>query len=92
MAHLPSTPGLTPRAFKAAIEAGCVVNRHAVDERLWRRPHRRGVNIGAQPELSVWAGEMLDPDRPLLLVLEDDEALPDVLRLFLPSRIWPVTW
>lgn len=83
LAHLPSTPGLTPRAFKVAIEAGCMV----VDTRSMNAfggGHIAGaINIGAQPELSVWAGEMLDPDRPLLLVLEDDEALPDVLRLFL---------
>lgn len=83
LAHLPSTPGLTPKAFKIAIEAGCLVldvrSMHA-----FGGGHIPGaINIGAQPDLSVWAGEMLDPDRPILLVLEADEDLAYVQRLFL---------
>ncbi|RKF12721.1 MBL fold metallo-hydrolase [Roseovarius spongiae] len=39
------------------------------------------LNIAARPELSVWAGWLLDPDRPIHLVLGDDEELPGVLRL-----------
>lgn len=83
LAHLPSTPGLTPRAFKVAIEAGCMV----VDTRSMNAfggGHIPGaISLGATPNLSVWAGEMLSPDQPLLLVLEGDEDLPHVLRLFL---------
>ena len=33
------------------------------------------LNIGLRPELSVWAGWLLDPGRPIALVVEDD---PDV--------------
>lgn len=39
------------------------------------------LNIGARPELSVWAGWLLDPERPIYLVLPDDRQLPEVLRL-----------
>ena len=39
------------------------------------------LNIAARPELSVWAGWLLDPDRPIHLVLDNDEQLADVLRL-----------
>jgi len=41
------------------------------------------INIGARPELSVWAGWMLDAEVPILLVLEDDENLEKVVPLFL---------
>lgn len=39
------------------------------------------LNIGAKPELSVWAGWLLDPDQPIYLLLHDDTDLPEVLRL-----------
>ncbi|TNF17761.1 MAG: MBL fold metallo-hydrolase [Rhodobacteraceae bacterium] len=39
------------------------------------------LNIAARPELSVWAGWLLDPERPIHLVLNDDRDLPEVLRL-----------
>ncbi|WP_138933263.1 MBL fold metallo-hydrolase [Roseovarius arcticus] len=39
------------------------------------------LNIGARPELSVWAGWLLDPERPIYLVTEDDTEVNDVLRL-----------
>ena len=39
------------------------------------------LNIGARPELSVWAGWLLDPDKPIHLVLPDDGDLHEVLRL-----------
>jgi hydroxyacylglutathione hydrolase len=39
------------------------------------------INIGARPELSVWAGWLLDPDAPIHLVLHEDSDLSGVLRL-----------
>ena len=41
------------------------------------------LNIGATPTLSIWAGSLLDPETPLLLVLENDSDLEEVVRLFL---------
>lgn len=39
------------------------------------------LNIGLQPELSVWAGWLLDPERPIFLVAENDGMVSDALRL-----------
>ena len=41
------------------------------------------MNIGAQPMLSIWAGWLLDMERPLLLVLDRDSDLERVVSLFL---------
>lgn len=30
------------------------------------------INIGPRPEMSVWAGQILDYDKPILLVVEDE--------------------
>jgi len=40
------------------------------------------LNIGGSPILSIWAGWMLDPDQPILLVLESDDDLERIVRLF----------
>ena len=40
------------------------------------------LNIGAGGPLSIQAGWMLEPDRPLLLVIESDAQLPTVLHHF----------
>ncbi len=37
---------------------------------------------GGTPILSIWAGWMLDPQEPILLVLEDDDDLERIVRLF----------
>lgn len=41
------------------------------------------LNIGDRPLLSIWAGWLLDPDQPLLLVLPDDAAIDQTVSLFL---------
>jgi hydroxyacylglutathione hydrolase len=40
------------------------------------------LNIGGTPILSIWAGWMLDPEKPILLVLEEDDDLERIVRLF----------
>ena len=40
------------------------------------------LNIGGSPILSIWAGWMLDPEKPILLVLESDDDLEKIVRLF----------
>jgi hydroxyacylglutathione hydrolase len=43
--------------------------------------HIKGaLNIGGSPLLSIWAGWLLDPARPILLVLESDDSLETVVR------------
>lgn len=84
LGRLPTVPGLTPRQFQEAVAGG---NAQLVDNRqmlAFGGGHIAGaLNIGPRPELSIWAGWMLDPERPLLLVLEKDSDLPEVLRQFL---------
>ena len=41
------------------------------------------LNIGGSPILSIWAGWMLAPNEPILLVLENDDDLEDIVRLFI---------
>lgn len=82
--NLPRVPALPASAFKQATEEGKSV---VVDTRMmlaFGGGHvPSAINIGARPELSIWAGWMLDAEVPILLVLEDDENLDKVVRLFL---------
>jgi hydroxyacylglutathione hydrolase len=81
--NLPPIPALTPAAFK---KATAEENTRIVDTRhmlAFGGGHiEQAINIGARPLLSVWAGWLLDPDLPILLVLEKDSELEEVLPLF----------
>lgn len=74
--HAPAIPGLPPKKFQAAIEEG---NAQLVDTRqmlAFGGGHIPGaISIGDRPELSVWAGDMLDYEKPILLVVEDESQL-----------------
>ena len=41
------------------------------------------LSIGATPMLSIWAGWLLDPDEPILLVLDSDSKVDEVVKLFI---------
>ncbi len=80
---LPRVPALTPAAFHEAVKnkAGVLVDTRTMQS--FGGGHIPGaLNIGGAPILSIWAGWMLSPGHPLLLVLEDDDDLDEVLRLF----------
>src|SRR5438132_5903922 len=83
LGSLPRVRGLPPKAFKAAVEKK---TGQLVDVRTmlaFGGGHIAGaLNIGGSPILSIWAGWMLDPEKPILLVLEDDNDLERVVRLF----------
>ena len=83
LGNLPRVPALPPKAFRNAIEKKAGV---LVDTRMmlaFGGGHIPGaLNIGGSPILSIWAGWMLDPNEPILLVLESDDDLEDVVRLF----------
>jgi hydroxyacylglutathione hydrolase len=83
LGNLPGVPALPPKAFKKAIEEKTGV---LVDTRMmlaFGGGHIPGaLNIGGSPILSIWAGWMLDPDQPILLVLESDDDLERIVRLF----------
>ena len=83
LGNLPGVRGLPPKLFKAAIkEADNVL----VDTRMmlaFGGGHIRGaLSIGGSPMLSIWAGWLLDPGKPLLLVLESDDQLDEIVRYF----------
>jgi hydroxyacylglutathione hydrolase len=82
MGNLPRVPGMAPAAFSEAIKAEGVQLLDVRDMLSFGGGYIAGaLNIGARPELSVWAGWLLDPERPICLVLEDDGQLAEVLRL-----------
>lgn len=82
--NLPQVPGLPPKAFQKAIkEEGNVLidTRHML---AFGGGHiADALNIGALPELSIWAGWLLDPRKSALLVLENDQDVEKVVPLFL---------
>jgi len=84
LGNLPKVRGLPPKFFKEAVEDK---NNVLIDTRMmlaFGGGHINGaLNIGGLPLLSIWAGWLLDADKPILLVLESDEGLDEVVRLFL---------
>jgi hydroxyacylglutathione hydrolase len=81
---LPAVEWLAPGAFRQRLAVNDV---QLIDNRRMRdfgAGHIAGArNLGPRAELSLWAGWMLDPDRPIALVLPHDDALPEVLRQFI---------
>ena len=82
---LPRLQGLPPRAFQE--RADDPDRFQLVDTRsilAFGGGHIGGaLNIWAQPMLSLWAGWMLDPEKEILLVLENDEDADRVVRRLL---------
>src|SRR5881394_4020491 len=81
---LPRVQGLPPKAFKEAIEKkmGTLVDTRTM--LAFGGGHIPGaLNIGGSPVLSIWAGWMLASNEPILLVLENDDDLEDIVRLFI---------
>lgn len=84
LGNLPDVRGLPPELFKEAIEQKDHV---LIDTRMmlaFGGGHIQGaLSIGGKPMLSVWAGWLLDPKKPLLLVLESDDQLNEIVRYFI---------
>ena len=83
LGNLPHVRGLPPKAFKETIEekAGVLVDTRTM--LAFGGGHIPGaLNIGGSPILSIWAGWLLDPDQPILLVLENESDLEEIVRLF----------
>lgn len=80
--NLPAIPALTPEKFREAISDGGKQLLDTRDMMAFGGGFIEGaINIGARPELSVWAGWLLDPERPLYLVLPDERVLDEVLAM-----------
>ncbi|SDY89687.1 MBL fold metallo-hydrolase [Citreimonas salinaria] len=78
--NLPRVPPLTVDQFAKATKSGAQI-LDVRDMMAFGAGHVKGaLNIGARPELSVWAGWLLDPERPIHLVLRDGD-LAEVVKL-----------
>jgi len=84
LGNLPVVPGLPPKAFKEAMGKSNVVVIDTRSMLAFGGGHVQGaLNIAGSPELSIWAGWMLEPEQSLLLVLENDSDVEKVVSLFL---------
>ena len=84
LGNLPGVPALPPKTFQQAIEQeeGVLIDTRTL--LAFGGGHIAGaLNIGGTPMLSVWAGWLLDPEKPVLLVLEEDSEIEQVVKLFL---------
>jgi hydroxyacylglutathione hydrolase len=79
--HLPACPGLPVGHFRQQAESDRVQLLDVRSMLAFGGGHVPGaINIGgSRPELSVWAGDLLEPDKPILLVLEEDFQLPRIV-------------
>ena len=85
---LPTVPGLPPKAFKKAVDekAGVLIDTRTM--LAFGAAHiPSALNIGGTPMLSIWAGALLDPERPILLVLESDSDLEKIVRFFFAQAL-----
>lgn len=84
LGNLPRVPGLPPKAFKKAVDEKAGV---LIDTRMmlaFGGGHIAGaLNIGGSPMLSIWAGWLLDPNEPILLVLNEDSEIDEMVKLFI---------
>jgi len=84
LGNLPTVRGLPPKFFQEAMDDDGNV---LIDTRMmlsFGGGHIKGaLNIGGSPQLSIWAGWLLEPSKPILLVLESDDKLKEIIRLFL---------
>ncbi len=81
---LPRVTAMPVKVFKQAVEgaAGLLIDTRSMF--AFGAAHIPGaINIGGSAMLSTWAGSLLDPETPLLLVLESDERIEDIVRLFI---------
>jgi hydroxyacylglutathione hydrolase len=73
MHRLPRCPGHTPSVFADLIQGEDVQLIDVRDMLAFGGGFIPGsINIGLQPELSVWAGWLLDPQKPIALVPQGD--------------------
>ncbi|WP_339856034.1 MBL fold metallo-hydrolase [Roseovarius nubinhibens] len=80
LGNLPRIPALVPEKFAEEMGGGQLLDTR--DMLGFGSGHIAGaLNIAGQPEMSVWAGWLLDPDEPIYLVTETDGDVDEVLTL-----------
>ncbi len=84
LGHLPCVPGLPPKAFKEAMGKSGVVVIDTRSMLAFGGGHVQGaLNIAGLPELSIWAGWLLDPEQSFLLIIDSDSDVEKIVALFL---------
>src|SRR2546430_7899224 len=83
LGRLPIIPALAPATFKRMVEE----HKYQLVDKLTMLAIGGGalegaMNIAASPILSIWAGWLLDPEKPVLLGLESDSHDEKVSQLF----------
>lgn len=82
LGNLPTVPGLPPEQFRQACQDRKNVLIDTRTMLAFGGGHIEGaINIGGDPMLSIWAGWLLEPEQPILLVLDSDESLHEIVRL-----------
>ena len=84
LGNWPRIPGLPAKTFREAVEkkAGVLVDTRQM--LAFGGGHIQGaLSIGATPMLSIWAGWLLDPEVPILLVLDSDTKVDEAVKLFI---------
>jgi hydroxyacylglutathione hydrolase len=82
--NLPNVPAIPVKEFKKAVaeKKGVLVDTRSM--LAFGGGHIPGaLNIGGSPSLSIWAGWLLDAAQPVLLVLDKDNDLANVVKLFI---------
>lgn len=81
--HVPACPGLPIQSFRQQVESDGIQTLDVRSMHAFGGGHVPGaINIGGnRPEVSVWAGDLLDPEKPILLVLEEDFQLTRIVTL-----------
>ncbi len=83
---LPGIPALAVDAFHQRLEKDDCTLIDTRSTLAFGGGHIRGaLNIAASPMLTVWAGWLLDPEDPILLILDSDEDADKVAALFVRS-------
>jgi hydroxyacylglutathione hydrolase len=83
LGNLPPVRGLPPKFFQEAIEDNDNVLIDTRTMLAYGGGHiKTALSIGGLPILSIWAGWLLDPNQPILLVLDSDDTLEAIVRYF----------
>ena len=86
-------PALTPEAFEAAMDAGAVVMDTRQPEAFGGAHIPGSLNAGLGNSFPTWAGTVLEPDQPVLLVLDRPQDLHEATwHLLRTGYDAPVGW
>ena len=88
LGHLPRLRGLPPEDFQqlAAREGPTILDTREMLAFGGGHIHA-AINLGARPEMSLWAAALLDHRQPVLLVVADETQLSRIVRLLLRGGI-----